>query len=117
MKKTITGRSVTDSISEAAAREMKGMSELRQAQDRADSPLIYPSLQAPSQPPTPSAWLQILCIFMNTGRTYTFRNVKLMMDNETVIVFSYAAMSDGLSKIATFYKDHVAGVSKTQCRC
>ena len=69
-----------------------------------EQPSTYPPLQR----------LQILCLFMNTGRTYTFRNVRLIMDNESVIVFSYTAMSDGLSKTATFYKDHVAGVSKTQ---
>lgn len=55
----------------------------------------------------------ILCIFTTTGRTYTFRNVKVVCDNETVLVFKYAAMSDGKDKTATFYKNMFCGVSLT----
>lgn len=58
--------------------------------------------------------LAILCIFLNTGRTFTFRNVNVLHDNEFAITFEYAAMSDGLAKQATFYKAHVAGVAKTE---
>ena len=58
--------------------------------------------------------MSILCIFLNTGRTYTFKSVKILHDNESVIQFTYAAMSDGKSKTATFYKRNVAGVSFTK---
>jgi uncharacterized protein YbaA (DUF1428 family) len=52
-----------------------------------------------------------LCVFLPSGRTYSFKNVIIVTDNETVIVFSYAAMSDGKTKRATFYKNMVAGIS------
>lgn len=52
-----------------------------------------------------------LCLFLATGRTFTFKDVELIQDNETAVVFEYTAMSDGKKKKATFYKDHVAGVS------
>lgn len=55
----------------------------------------------------------ILCVFLNTGHTFTFRNVEVITDNETVVVFKYTAMSDGRSKTATFYKQNVAGVALT----
>ena len=55
----------------------------------------------------------ILCIFTNTGRTYTFKNVEMVCDNETVIVFNYAAMSDSKSKTATFPKATLCGWSVT----
>lgn len=52
-----------------------------------------------------------LCIFTPTGRTYTFKNVEVLCDNETVIQFGYSAMSDGKQKVATFYKSTICGVS------
>ena len=58
--------------------------------------------------------LATLCLFMETGRTFTFKNVTFLHDNDTAITFGYEAMSDGKMKVATFYKTHVAGVSKTQ---
>lgn len=54
-----------------------------------------------------------ICIFTPTGRTYTFRNVTIDCDNESVIAFSYSAMSDGLRKKATFPKWNIAGWSLT----
>lgn len=56
----------------------------------------------------------ILCIFTPTGRTYTFRNVALVCDNETVLVFQYDAMSDGKIKTATFTKATICGWSVTE---
>lgn len=56
----------------------------------------------------------ILCVFLNTGHTFTFRDVTVVCDNETVVQFEYAAMSDGKIKTATFYKQNVAGVSLTE---
>ena len=55
----------------------------------------------------------ILCIFTQTGRTYTFRNVELTCDNETVLQFNYCAMSDGRCKTATFPKTTLCGWSVT----
>lgn len=54
---------------------------------------------------------QSICIFTPTGRTYTFRTVKLLTDNETVLVFAYKAMSDSLAKVATFQKNQICGWS------
>jgi hypothetical protein len=55
----------------------------------------------------------ILCIFTPTGRTYTFRNVTMICDNETVLQFGYSAMSDGKQKVATFPKNTICGWSVT----
>ena len=55
----------------------------------------------------------IICIFTPTGRTYTFKNVTMVCDNETVLQFSYKAMSDGKDKVATFPKSGIAGWSVT----
>lgn len=57
---------------------------------------------------------EILCIFTPTGKTYTFRNVEVICDNETVLQFSYAAMSDGRAKVATFPKAKICGWSVTE---
>lgn len=56
----------------------------------------------------------IICIFTQTGRTYTFKSIELLCDNETVIQFSYRAMSDGKEKIATFPKNTICGWSLTE---
>jgi hypothetical protein len=55
----------------------------------------------------------ILCIFTQTGRTYTFKDVEIICDNETVLMFNYSAMSDGKSKTATFPKINLVGWSVT----
>lgn len=55
----------------------------------------------------------IICIFTTTGRTYTFRDIEMICDNETMLVFSYEAMSDGESKVATFPKATLCGWSVT----
>lgn len=52
-----------------------------------------------------------VCFFLTSGKTFTFRNAKILTDNETAISISYIAMSDGLHKTATFYKANLAGVS------
>jgi hypothetical protein len=52
-----------------------------------------------------------ICIFLVSGHTYTFRDVKITCDNETVIAFEYKAMSDAEWKHAVFFKQHVAGIS------
>jgi hypothetical protein len=55
----------------------------------------------------------ILCIFTPTGRTYTFKNVRIVCDNETVLQFEYRAMSDSRRKVATFPKATLCGWSLT----
>jgi len=54
-----------------------------------------------------------ICIFTTTGRTYTFKDVELLCDNESVLQFGYQAMSDGQMKIGTFPKGNIAGWSVT----
>ena len=56
----------------------------------------------------------ILCIFTPAGRTYTFKNVEMVCDNETVLQFNYSAMSDGKAKTATFPKLTLCGWSVTE---
>lgn len=53
----------------------------------------------------------VMHLFLASGHTFTFRDVVITFDNETTITFVYQAMSDGRSKVATFSKAHVAGVS------
>jgi len=55
-----------------------------------------------------------ICLFLNSGKTFTFRQVEIEHDNQAAITFKYSAMSDGKVKVATFYKENVAGVSKCQ---
>lgn len=43
-------------------------------------------------------------IFLTSGHTFTFRNIRNVVDNETTITFEYTAMSDGKPKAVTFYK-------------
>ena len=54
-----------------------------------------------------------LCIFTPTGRTYTFRNVEMVCDNESALQFNYVAMSDDKVKTATFPKATLCGWSVT----
>lgn len=54
-----------------------------------------------------------ICIFTPYGRTYTFKSINILTDNETVLVFQYNAMSDGKIKRATFLKERICGWSLT----
>ena len=54
-----------------------------------------------------------LCIFTPYGSTYTFRDVNVTQDDQTVLEFKYLAMSDRVWKIATFYKSNIVGWSTT----
>ncbi|KKL90259.1 hypothetical protein LCGC14_1906460, partial [marine sediment metagenome] len=54
---------------------------------------------------------QSICFFLPTGKTFTFRNSKILTDNEQVWVVEYEAMSDGWVKTVTFFKSHVAGIA------
>ena len=50
-------------------------------------------------------------IFLNTGRTFTFRNVVNIIENETSLTFNYTAMSDGELKTVIFYRPEIVGHS------
>ena len=50
-------------------------------------------------------------IFLATGRTFTFRDVADVVENETSLTFSYTAMSDGNAKTVTFYRPEIVGHS------
>lgn len=52
-----------------------------------------------------------ICIFTDSGNTFTFKDVEMLCDNESVIQFGYKAMSDELKKIATFPKSNICGWS------
>lgn len=54
-----------------------------------------------------------LCIFTEMGKTFTFKNVSILTDNETMLVFAYKAMSDGLTKVGRFFKGMFVGFSTT----
>jgi len=55
-----------------------------------------------------------LCIFMESGHTFTFKDVTITCNNETALAFAYIAMSDGNAKHATFLKTRLVGWSITQ---
>ena len=52
-------------------------------------------------------------IFLNSGATFTFKNVTNVVENKTVLTFGYKAMSDNKYKFATatFYTKNIAGHS------
>ena len=50
-----------------------------------------------------------ICIFLESGRTFTFKDVSEITDNESTLAFSYYAMSDGLRKRVTFSKFRIVG--------
>ncbi|HBF42340.1 MAG TPA: hypothetical protein DDW42_01680 [Desulfobacteraceae bacterium] len=53
----------------------------------------------------------ILCIFLPSGTTFTFKDVEVVTSNETHLQFNYQAMSDGKIKTANFPKRNIAGWS------
>ena len=53
-----------------------------------------------------------ICIFLESGRTFTFRGVVIIVDNESVLTFDYIAMSDGNTKRVTFSKFRIVGVAQ-----
>ena len=56
--------------------------------------------------------IESLCVFLPTGKTFTFKEVSMIQDNQSVIMFTYRAVSDSRVKEGSFYKDNIAGVSK-----
>lgn len=55
----------------------------------------------------------VICLFIPTGRTFTFRDAKITIDNETVLVIEYVAMSDGKVKRVTVQKSQIVGWAVT----
>ena len=55
--------------------------------------------------------IEILCIFTESGHTFTFKDVTIICNNETVLDFNYKAMSDGFEKQGTFLKSRIVGWS------
>ena len=51
------------------------------------------------------------CLFLYSGRTFTFKDIHNLIDNETIISFTYTDMSDNLRKNGTFYKTQIVGKS------
>lgn len=50
-------------------------------------------------------------IFLAAGHTFTFRNVEVVIENETSLTFTYTAMSNGKAKSVTFYRPEIVGHS------
>jgi hypothetical protein len=47
------------------------------------------------------------------GKTFIFKNVEAVRDNESYFQFDYSATSDGKMKTATFRKEAICGWSVT----
>lgn len=52
-----------------------------------------------------------VCFFTPHGHTFTFRDAMILVDNETVLVVEYTAMSDGQTKRVTMQKKNIVGWS------
>ena len=53
-----------------------------------------------------------ICFFLHSGKTFTFKGVTDLTENQTVIEFTYRAMSDANEKEGKFYVANIAGWSK-----
>jgi hypothetical protein len=62
----------------------------------------------------PGNMFRSICIFLPTGKTFTFKDVTINHVNETAVSFNYKAMSDGREKRAVFLNDSIAGWSLTR---
>lgn len=54
---------------------------------------------------------EILCLFLLSGHTFTFKGVVVVIDNESVLCFHYKAQSDGHSKYMRVQKSQIVGWS------
>lgn len=52
-----------------------------------------------------------LVIFLDSGHTFTFYHIELVIDNESMLRFKYTSASDGREKVASFPKANIAGWS------
>lgn len=54
-----------------------------------------------------------VCVFLQSGRTFTFRDVSVACDNETFLILEYSSMKAGKSKRALLQKSAIVGWSLT----
>lgn len=55
-----------------------------------------------------------ICVFLSHAHgTYTFRDAEIKIENETVLVVEYTAMSDGRKKVLTAQKSQIMGWSES----
>lgn len=54
-----------------------------------------------------------VCLFLPSGKTFTFRNASIETDNENILGILYTAMSDGLRKRITVQKSMIVGFAVT----
>ena len=50
-----------------------------------------------------------ICLFTMNGHTFSFKGCAVTVDNESVLVFTYKAMSDGKTKTHVANKANLAG--------
>ena len=50
-----------------------------------------------------------LHIFTQHGATYTFTNLTVFTENESVITFTFTSQKDGTEKNGTFYMKNIVG--------
>ena len=53
-----------------------------------------------------------ITIFLQTGRTFTFKDVKDFQTNERLVTFKYQSQSAPLGRMAVFYVDQIAGIGR-----
>lgn len=54
-----------------------------------------------------------ICLFLPSGKTFTFRNAQIETDNESVLIILYTAMSDGMKKRIIVQKTMIVGFAVT----
>jgi hypothetical protein len=69
---------------------------------------VYPSVPLTCNT---TIYTTVKTIFLSTGKTFTFRGVENVVENETSLTFDYTAMSDGLIKTVVFYRPGMVGHS------
>ena len=57
---------------------------------------------------------QNICVFLPSGKTFSFRDIVIETNNEGVLVFTYDAMSDGKRKTFTAQKSAIVGWSTSE---
>jgi hypothetical protein len=57
----------------------------------------------------PALKFESICIFLPTGKTFTFRQATIKVDNETMLILGYEAMSDGKTKTVIIQKSAIVG--------
>ena len=55
--------------------------------------------------------IDMLCLFTPHGHTFTFHQVEVSVNNESILAFKYAAKSDGRNKVMFVQKANITGYS------